>query len=85
MTDERMTVKHLEAALREMRQGGLIDDATIVCADSDEEGNSLNALRPEVAYGELVLHVWRTGGTSIDGFRDTREEPAKAICFGVTK
>lgn len=83
--DERMTVKHLEQALKEMRDEGLVNDDTIVCADSDEEGNDLNALRPVVAYGELAMRFWPTGGNSIEEFLDTMDAPAKAICFGVTK
>lgn len=79
---ERLTVGTLRSMLTDLVAGGVISNDTIVCSDSDPEGNGLHPLRVAAAFGQLI-----PGGGMHPDFEDidtdATTKPVPAICFGV--
>ena len=75
---ERMTVDKLLLWLHESLDAGEITGETLVCFDSDPEGNGMHPMRRSVAFGKLV----EASNAMHPEFEDSDEIPAPAVCFG---
>jgi hypothetical protein len=76
---ERMTAGKMLLWLQESLEAGEITGETLLCADSDPEGNGMHPLRRAVYFGKID----EAPNAMHPEWVDEAKVPSEAVCFGV--